>query len=333
MKNQMIKVGTAVPEMKVANVAYNVASVISAMKKHKDCGILVFPELCITGYTCADLFQQNVLLEAAESGLMRIAEETRKLPGLTVFVGIPIHYENSLYNCAAAVSEGVIAGIVPKEFIPTYGEFYEGRWFTSGKNIIGRMIQYAGQEIPFGIDLLFEDSDSNVLIGTDICEDLWVPDKPSTHACLAGANIIVNLSASDEIIGKQDYRRQLVSSQSASCYCGYLYVSSGTDESSTDLVFSGHSMIAENGRILNDSIFGGRPDIRTALIDLAKIKHDRIHESTFTAEDSSWFRHAEVSAKPVSGKKEINADQLAAALKKEAYPIDPNPFVPADDAE
>ncbi len=333
MKNLMIKAGTCVPEMKVGNVAYNVSSIVNVMKKNKDCGLLVFPELSITGYTCADLFQQNVLLEAAESGLMRIAAESKKLAGLTVVVGVPIRYENSLYNCAAAVSEGMIAGIVPKEFIPTYGEFYEGRWFTSGKNIIGRMISYAEQEIPFGIDVLFEDSKSGALVGTDICEDLWVPDKPSTHACLAGANIIVNPSASDEIIGKQDYRRQLVGMQSASCYCGYLYVSSGTGESSTDLVFSGHSIIAESGRILNDSIFGERPDTAVSLIDLQKINHDRIHESTFTAEDSSWFRHVEVSIKPVSGKQEITVDQLVAALKKESFRIDPNPFVPADDAE
>ena len=333
MKNRMLKAGTCVPAMKVADVTFNVNEIIKAMKENQDCGLLVFPELCITGYTCADLFQQTLLLDQAEAGLKKIANASQHLSGLTAVVSLPLRFENSLYNCAAYVSEGVIAGLIPKEFIPTYGEFYEGRWFTSGKNIIGRMVAIADQEVPFGIDILAEDEALGALIGTDICEDLWVPDKPSTHCCLAGANLIVNPSASDEIIGKQDYRRTLVSMQSASCYCAYLYVSSGPDESSTDLVFSGHSIIAESGRLLKDSIFEARSHTETAIIDLDQIMHDRIHESTFTAEDSSWFRHVQVSVKALAAKAEISTVQLSAALRKEHYVCARNPFVPKDDAE
>lgn len=333
MKNQMIKAGTAVPALKVADVSYNVDQITDLMKKNRDCGILVFPELCITGYTCADLFQQQLLLEAAESGLRRIAAVSEKLPGLTVIVGLPLRFENALYNAAAIVSEGVIAGIVPKINLPTYGEFYEQRWFASGRDLIGRTVEIAGQSVLFGIDVLAEDRASGAVIGIDVCEDLWVPDKPSTHACLAGANIIANLSASDEVIGKQNYRRTMVSSQSAACYCAYLYASSGMDESSTDLVFSGHCLIAENGRILADSIFPKRPSVQTAVIDLETAAANRRHQNTFGSADGSWYRRTEVSVKPLGGKAEVSAEQLCKSLRQESYQVAPNPFVPADDEE
>ena len=333
MKNRMIKVGNIVPAMKVADVSFNVKEIIHAVKEHTDCGLLVFPELCLTGYTCADLFGSDELLQASEEGLAEIADATEEIEGLTVVVGLPVRFQNNLYNCAAFVSEGTVCALVPKINLPTYSEFYESRWFMSGKDIKDTDILFAGQEVPFGIDLLLEDTLSTAVIGTDICEDLWVPDKPSTHACLAGANIIVNLSASDEIIGKQDYRRNMVAQQSAGCYCAYLYVSSGVDESSTDLVFSGHSIIAENGRILHDSIYPQRTSAATAVIDLETIAYNRAHQNTFDTENDRIYRHIETSCKALAGKNDISVTELKNALTKEDYFIAPNPFVPADDAE
>ena len=333
MKNRYIKVGTAVPSLKVADVAYNTGRIIELMNENRDCGLLVFPELSLCGYTCADLFGHRILLEECEEALGRIAEETKHLPGMTVCIGIPAAYRNCLYNCCAYVSEGIIAGLVPKTFLPTYSEFYEGRWFASGKNIVNAMISIAGQKVPFGVDVLAEDEESGAVIGADICEDLWVPDKPSTHACLAGANIIVNLSASDEIIGKQNFRRMMIEQQSASCYCAYLYVSSGMDESSTDLVFSGHSVIAENGRILKDAVFPERPCVETCLIDLETIMFNRRHQSTYATEGEENYRRVHAAVSPVSGKRTMTVSEMTEVLKAENHPVAKNPFVPADDAE
>lgn len=334
MKNRMIKVGTVVPRMKVANVTYNVAQIIQTMNENADAGFLVYPELCLTGYTCGDLFGQFTLLDAVEDGLFKIANASNKLEGLTVVVGAPLRFENHLYNCAVYISEGVIVGIVPKINLPTYSEFYESRWFTSGKNIVSQMIQLGDEFIPFGRNVLACDSRSGAIVGLDICEDLWVPDKPSTHACLAGANIIANLSASDEIIGKQDYRRTMVLQQSASCYCAYLYVSSATDESSTDLVFSGHSMIACNGRLLKDSIFPADTKVETVVIDLESIEKNRRHQTTFDLEENhDDYVYVDVSIKPIANQDEITVDELVDALRKEDYVVNRNPFVPVDDAE
>jgi len=334
MKNRMIKVGTVVPRMKVANVTYNVAQIIQTMNENADAGFLVYPELCLTGYTCGDLFGQFTLLDAVEDGLFKIANASNKLEGLTVVVGAPLRFENHLYNCAVYISEGVIVGIVPKINLPTYSEFYESRWFTSGKNIVSQMIQLGDEFIPFGRNVLACDSRSGAIVGLDICEDLWVPDKPSTHACLAGANIIANLSASDEIIGKQDYRRTMVLQQSASCYCAYLYVSSATDESSTDLVFSGHSMIACNGRLLKDSIFPEDTKVETVVIDLESIEKNRRHQTTFDLEENhDDYVYVDVSIKPIRNQDEITVDELVDALRKEDYVVNRNPFVPVDDEE
>ncbi len=332
MRNRMIKAAAAVPSMKVADTAYNTEQIIQTLKDNSDCGLIVFPELCITGYTCGDLFSQETLLAGAEEGLLRIAEETRNIKGLTAVVGLPVRHRNTVYNCAAYVSEGEVKGLVPKINIPNYSEFYENRWFASGRGVINEKVKIGGREIPFGCDLLFEDQTTGAVIGTDICEDLWVPDKPSTHACLAGANIIVNLSASDELIGKQDFRRMMTVQQSACCYCGYLYVSSGTDESSTDLVFSGHTMIAENGRLMKDAIFTGRPSVQTAVLDLEKIMYNRQHMNTFRTEEG-MYQFIPVSIRPLCDTIEITVDELLAALIKEDFAVARNPFVPADDEE
>ena len=332
MRNRMIKAGAAVPSLKVGDVSYNVSEIIRLIDQAKDCGLLVFPELCITGYTCADLFNQDLLLKQAEEGLKNIVSASTKRKGMTIVVGLPLRYENALYNTAAIVSEGEIAGIVPKINIPSYSEFYELRWFTSGKDVIGREVTIAGQTVPFGIDILAGDAKSGAVIGIDVCEDLWVPDRPSTHACLAGANLIANLSASDEVIGKADYRRNLVLHQSADCYCGYVYASAGPDESSTDLVFSGHSMIASNGKMLKEMIYAERPAVVTGIIDLEPLEYNRIHQNTFVTESDDWYRKVPVSIKPLGGY-EVTVDQLVKHLRKEQYTVDRMPFVPKDDKE
>ena len=331
MKNTLIKTAACVPVMKPADPVFNTDEIIRLMNEHEDCGLIVFPELCVTGYTCADLFNQKTLLDEALVQLQRIAENTEKT-GNTVIVGIPLRWRNELYNCAAAVSDGKIKGIIPKIHIPTYSEFYESRWFTSGRKIRNQTVTIGAHEIPFGWDLLFEDAVSGAVIGAEICEDLWVPDTPGTHACLAGANIIVNPSASDEVIGKQDYRRTMVSSKSASCYCEYVYVSAGMCESSTDLVFGGHTLIAENGTILNDSIFPEVSHTETALLDLEKCMYNRMHQNTFVTDDEETYRRIPVSCK-AAGCEEITSKQLKELFLKENYFIPRNPFVPADDDE
>ena len=333
MKNRMIKAGAAVPRLRVADIGFNTDEIIDVMKHAKGFGIVVFPELCITGYTCADLFAQSAIYDQAKDALIRIAKATAKLKGTTFLVGLPVHYGNCLYNCAAILSEGKIAGIVPKISLPTYSEYYESRWFKSGRDVIGREIEIGGEMIPFGIDILAEDPLSGAVIGVEICEDLWVPDRPSTHACLAGANLIANLSASDEVIGKSDYRRDLVKHQSADCFCGYIYCSSGVDESSTDLVFSGHCMIADNGRIRKEMIYPERPSVLSSIIDLDAISFNRIHQNTFINESDDWYRKVPVRVQPLSGSEDISCDTLVKVLKKENYVVERMPFVPKDDRE
>jgi NAD+ synthase (glutamine-hydrolysing) len=331
MKNRMIKVGTAVPHIKVGDTEYNTNQIIKIMKEHFDCGILVFPELSITGYTCGDLFGQDILLRGALEGLSRIAETTKNLQGMCVAVGLPVRVNHKLFNCAAFISEGVISALVPKINIPTYSEFYEGRWFTSGKDYSGE-VTVGSQTVPFGSYTLLEDTVSGAVIGTDICEDLWVPDKPSSHACMAGANVIVNLSASDELIGKASYRRGMIEQQSGSCYCAYLYASSGTGESSTDLVFSGHSVIAQSGRILKEQIFPDENSVCTEIIDLDEIEHDRTHQTTFGSEPDGFMR-CEVSIGVLGGSIDVNSADLKNVLQKEDYHSERNPFVPTDTNE
>lgn len=329
MINHFIKVGTVVPKMKVGDVKYNVEQIKSTLQDHQDISILVYPELCITGYTCADLFNQSLLLTESLDALKDLKEETKKYPNTSIVVGLPLRMDNSLYNVAAYISSGKIQGIVPKSYIPTYSEFYESRWFTSGKNIKNKTINIAGDNVPFGTDLLFKDNNSTACVGIEICEDLWVPDKPSTHLALAGANIILNLSASDELIGKQEFRENMVLQQSAGCYVAYLYVSSGMGESSTDLVFSGHSLISECGHKLKESIFEENNHVETALINLDLIHYNRIHQNTF---DSSCddYRVVPVSIPSVSHKQELTSSELRDVLNHEKMKLNCFPFVPSD---
>ena len=274
-------------------------------------------------------------------GLIRIAGET-KGKKQTVVVGVPTRYGNSLYNCAAVLSDGKIKALIPKAYLPNYSEFYECRWFASGKGINGQVVVIEGEKIPFGMDILAEDGITKAVLGVEICEDLWVPDKPSVHAVLAGANIIANPSASDELIGKEEYRLQLVSQVSGACYCAYVYTSAGTWESSTDLVFSGHAIIAQNGNILKEHIFPEDAHVTKSLIDLCSMNHDRRRQNTFdtvanleqntkqNSEQNGMYRRVSVQMQTV-GSAEIDSAELAKQLNKHEYYIARNPFVPADD--
>ena len=331
MKNRLIKVVSAVPRLRVGDVRYNAGQMISMIREHQDSGVIVFPELSVTGYTCGDLFQSDLLLQEAEAALLRIAEATEGT-GVTAVVGVPVRHLNCLYNCASVLSRGCVQALIPKTWLPNYSEFYECRWFASGRGLTGESVRIDGREIPFGTDILLEDPVTEAILGVELCEDLWVPDKPSTHAALAGANIIANLSASDELIGKQEYRRELVKQQSGALYCAYLYASAGPQESSTDLVFSGHALLAQSGSILGESIFARSPHAETAVIDLACILHDRRRQNSFENAAETGYRRVPVRIQAL-GADEVSPGKLAQLMARYAYPVARNPFVPSDDGE
>ena len=327
----MIEVGAVTLQDKIADPYHQAEEIIKVMKTHSGCGVLVFPELCLTGYTCADLFFQSSLLEGALHGLQSIVEASTDLKGLLSIVSMPVQYQNALYNCAVGIQEGKILGVIPKVYIPNYSEFYEQRWFTSGENILNETIELCQQKIPFSRNILFTDKQSTACIGCETCEDVWVLQKPSSSHCLHGANIICNPSASDELIGKQDYRRNLISMQSGTGYCGYIYASSGTYESSTDLVFSGHCMIAESGKILKESIYPSGTNVITALLDLDHMAHDRIHTTTYINEQDDYI-YVPCHIQSVV-KKDDTVSSFAETLKRKQYSIRRLPFVPEGQQE
>lgn len=284
------RVAAASPEIKPGDVDFNINKIFElADKAEKErTGVIVFPELSVTGYTCADLFYQSNLLKAARKGLFTLADKTADFKEVIV-VGAPLQYGSSLYNCAVILYKGKIVGAVPKKHLPNYNEFYERRWFKEAdslKNLDPSAYQSA--EIPVLADKII--AINGVTIGIEICEDLWVPIPPSSKMAAAGANIILNLSASNEVIGKHNYLVKLIANQSARCRCAYVYASAGTGESSTDLVFSGNCIIAENGNILAESPrfeLGSKLEIRDIDVDL--LENDRRKFATFTELDSSDY--------------------------------------------
>lgn len=282
-----VRVTVASPPVTVANPSANRMAIERLIDPLCDSHVLVLPELCLSGYTCGELFTQRSLLEASREELQRLAEHCQN-PNQLVLVGLPLMVDQALYNVAAAISGGRLLGLVPKQYLPTYQEFYERRWFQPGVPELPSHIQWTdGQLVPIGCDLLFEAGD--VVVGVEICEDLWVPIPPSSYQALAGANLLANLSASNETIGKADYRRQLVCGQSGRCIAAYAYASAGPGESTTDLLFGGHSMICESGRLLAEvppigcDRRGGPSDGEwvTADIDLQRLEHDRRLMGTF----------------------------------------------------
>ena len=279
-----VRVGAIVPKLKVADTEFNCNEIIKQIEiaSNNKIQIAVFPELCITGYTCQDLFEQDILLEEAEKSLDKILEYTNNLDIICI-IGMPIKAENQLFNTAVVIQKGRILGIVPKTFIPNYSEFYEKRWFTSSKNANNKEIEILGQKVPFGIDLLFKDKANNeICFGIEICEDVWAVEPPSNKLSLLGANIIFNLSASNEVIGKKEYRRELVKMQSAKTISGYVYCSSGVNESTSDVVFSGESMIFENGSCLtNNQRFDFESNMIFTEIDTKRLANDRRKNISF----------------------------------------------------
>ena len=283
MKHGFIKVAAVTPALKVADCMYNTTENIKNIKEAAKQGakIIVFPELSITGYTCSDLFWQEMLLRGAKNCLHEIADQCKKIDAL-IFVGLPWEHNQKLYNVAAVLNHGEILGLIPKSYLPNYAEFYEARHFTPAGDIFEETVE----GYPFGTDISFQCEEMpELIVAAEICEDLWVPDPPSVSHALAGANVIVNLSASDETIGKCEYRRELVKGQSARLICGYIYASAGGDESTTDLVFSGHNIIAENGSVLAESPRFVNT-ITYSEIDVHRLTGERRRMTTFRTDDS-----------------------------------------------
>lgn len=322
MKYGFIRVGAAVPKLKVGDCRYNADEIIQMVRRSEKEGvqILVFPELSITSYSCADLFHQEALLKDAQTQLGRILAETKNTSTVSL-VGMPLSIDNQLFNCAVVIQKGKILGVVPKTYVPNYSEFYEERWFASGKCALSDSVFLCDQEVPFGDDLLFEDTKGKLCFGIEICEDLWVPVPPSCYQAMAGASLIFNLSASNEIIGKYEYRKELVRQQSAKCIAGYVYTSANVNESTTDVVFGGHAMIAEYGSLLCESKrFVSDEQLIYSEIDTQKLMNDRRKNTSFMEVGESKgkrFRRAGFELK------EFDNEGITRYVA-------PHPFVPSD---
>ena len=320
MQHGFIKVSAVTPKIKVADPEYNAGVCIEAIKAEaaKGAKIIVLPELVLTGYTCQDLFLQDTLIAEAKEQLCRVIVETADVDAL-VFIGLPMELCGKLYNVAAVFSHAGIKGFVPKRYLPNYAEFYEQRHFAAGQEE-AVFVDFAGQTVPFGGNLIFQsDVIDGLAVGCEICEDLWVPDPPSTSLAVAGANIIVNLSASNETVGKAEYRKGLVGMTSSRLLCAYVYCSAAEGESTQDLVFSGHNIIAENGRILSET---KRFEAGTARadIDIKRLMSERRRMTTF-----------DVPLKAVDGFTRVGFELEKCDTALERI-FDPAPFVPSDAA-
>ena len=317
MRDGFIKAAASTPEIRVADVDHNKKLICEGVDQAWKEGIqlLVYPELCLTGYTCGDLFWQEELLEKARQGLSEIVMHSLGKKML-IFVGLPWEMNGKLYNVAAAVSDGELLGLVPKRYLPAYSEFYEERNFTPGKEEITR-VMVDGKEIPFGSRILFSCPEVRGLsVAAELCEDLWTPEPPSIGHAMAGATVIVNLSASDETTGKSIYRRNLISGQSARLLCGYIYASAGEGESTTDLVFGGHNVISENGVILAESRLFENSTIVTEL-DIQRLRADRRKQTTFSVKGKETYEEVLFHLE----EKETGLTRF----------VDPAPFVPSDE--
>jgi NAD+ synthase (glutamine-hydrolysing) len=317
-----LRIAAAVPELRVADVDFNIGNIVETMKKAMGEGVQVlsFPEMAITGYTIGDLVQHQALLEKAKEGLHRILEAGAGNP-MVVIVGMPLDVEQRIFNCAVVLNSGHIIGVIPKTLLPSYKEFYEDRWFASSLDAHGDSVELLGEQVPFGTDILFGlRGIPSALIGVEICEDLWVPLAPHEHQALAGATVLINLSSSNEVLGKADWRRIMVSSESGRCIAAYCYASSGIGESSNDVVYSGHVLVAENGVILGESErLSSSPQFITSDIDLERLAHDRRVFASFheASRQRKNFRIIEAEV----------ADPNASKLWRT---LDPHPFVPED---
>ena len=320
MKYGFVKVAAAVPAVRVADVAYNVQEIekLIALADGQGVELLCFPELSLTGYTCQDLFQEQLLIMKSEEGLLRLLDFTRQLDIVCV-VGLPVQAGGLLLNCAAVIQGGALLGVVPKTYLPNYGEFYEKRWFASSQDLNATNIYLAGTPITLSAEpKLFQMGD--VKFGVEICEDVWAPIPPSNNLTMAGADIIVNLSASDELIGKHRYLRSLLAQQSARTMCGYVYASSGFGESTQDVVYGGNAMIFENGRLLVEGDrFSFQPQLKSTQIDVERLRTERYANSTFI--NAQRGAHAAI----IPAKTPIGKDFVLTRS------VNPHPFIPANE--
>ena len=283
MKYGFVNVAAAVPTVKVADVEYNVQQIESLITQAEEQGVevMVLPELCITGYSCQDLFKEQLLLDHAEDGIVKLLDYTRKL-NVIVIVGLPVVVNGLLYNCAAVLQGGQLLGIVPKVYLPNYGEFYEKRWFASAQDLNPTDIYFAGSPVHVSAEPQVFVTADGVKFGIEICEDVWAPTPPSNNLALAGADVIFNLSASDELIGKHAYLKSLLAQQSARMMSGYVYASCGFGESTQDVVYGGNAIIYENGRLLEEGDrFSLKPQLKMCQIDIQALQVERRTNTTF----------------------------------------------------
>ncbi len=317
MKDGFIRAAAVSPALRVADCAYNAQQIVAAMRDYakKDVQLLLFPELCLTGYTCGDLFLQKTLREGALAGLRAVAAAGKAL-NMVAVVGLPVQVDGGLYNCAAVVNDGRLCGLVPKRFLPNYAEFYEMRHFSPAPEGVRTVCLEDGTETLFGSRLLFAGG-GDFTLAVEICEDLWAPVPPSCAHALAGATVIANLSASDETVGKAEYRRELVRGQSARLLCAYLYADAGHGESTTDMTFSGHDLIAENGTVLAEGLPFGAGAAVTEL-DVERLVQERVRNTTFACTGAAAYQRVPLTLK---------ARDLVLGRT-----VSPAPFVPQDAA-
>lgn len=325
-----VRIGTAVPMGQPAAVSENVTAVLALAREATaaGCDVVLFPELCLSGYTCGDLFAQRRLQDACGEGLARFAEGTADLPCFFV-VGLPLAVDGMLFNVAAAVCRGRVCGLVPKTFIPTYHEYYERRWFAAADARRRGLVECGGRETPFGADLIFRpEGGGDLAIGIELCEDLWAPVPPSSYLALAGATLLLNPSASNDLVGKSDYRLALVRQQSARCLAAYAYCSAGVGESTTDMVFGGDCLLAENGVLLaRGERFQREPQLTTADVDLELLRHERLACSTFAQAAAAAARPG--PAGPTV--REVTFPAFPADRRRVLQRAVPaHPFIPAD---
>jgi NAD+ synthase (glutamine-hydrolysing) len=320
-----IRVAAAVPELKVADIDFNVSAMLKTAKEARAKGaqVLVFPEMSITGYTIADLVHQQSLLVKAEQGLLRLAEGTAD-SGMIIVAGLPICIDQKVFNCAAVLNAGQVLAIIPKTYLPSYKEYYEGRWFVSSEDACSDVVHLGDRAIAFGTNILISIKGfTAAVLGVEICEDMWVPLAPHEYQALAGATILLNISASNEVLAKAEWRRSMVTSESGRCIAACCYVSAGMGESSNDIVFSGHTLVAENGGLLAESrVFNQKSVLTVSDLDMDRLVHDRMAMTS--------FRQSPGHIKPFRIIEAKVADVTATGLMRE---IDPHPFVPWDTAK
>ena len=322
MKNYgFIKVAAAIPAVRVADCDFNTTEMARIMSEadKQDVRVLVFPELSVTGYTCQDLFRQNILITAAEKSVVSLLNSSMHVDVIAI-IGVPVVVGDLLLNCAAVIQKGVLLALIPKTYLPNYSEFYEKRWFASSQDLEAKEIVFAGQRIVVSPKPTLIRTHDGILFGVEICEDVWAPDPPSNYLALAGADLIFNLSASDELIGKHDYLKGLLAQQSARTITGYVYSGSGFGESTQDVVYGGNAMIFENGQLLEEAErFSLKPQLKIAQIDVERLRNERRSNSTY------------VNAQRGHQATIVDAVDVVERPFHLTRPIDPHPFIPKDE--